>query len=62
MKALDNMVQYIKDKCKEDYLNEFSYFKNILDKSIITCNEINIKSTGYVVDTLEAVFWLFFNF
>lgn len=62
MKALDNMVQYIKDKCKEDYLNEFPYFKNILDKSIITCNEINIKSTGYVVDTLEAVFWLFFNF
>lgn len=38
-----------------------SKFDRILVKDIRTMNVNDIKSTGYVVDTLEATFWLLFN-
>lgn len=62
MKAYDETIQFIKRNCQEKYLKELKHFENILTKSIISFDKKQIKSTGYVVDTLEAVFWLFLNF
>ena len=38
-----------------------SYYSNILEKDIQTFKIDDIKSTGYVVDTLEAVLWTILN-
>ena len=59
--AYDKTIDYVMKECKEDYQTEFNHFNRILNKSIIHEKEENIKSSGYVVDTLEAVFWLMFN-
>lgn len=49
------------NECSEKYKTELKYYQFIFDKSIIKADRIQVKSTGYVVDTLEAVVWLFFN-
>ena len=60
-KALDNTICFITNNCLEEYYEEVVKFKKILNKEIIYSSEDNIKSTGYVIDTLEAVIWSFFN-
>ena len=42
-------------------MNVSRYFERILNKTIINAAENEINSTGYVVDTLEAVIWTFFS-
>ncbi len=61
MEAYEETIEFINKKCNEVYASEFKNFENILNKNIINFRREEIKSTGYVVDTLEAVFWLFFN-
>lgn len=60
--AYDNVVKFVRINCAEKYFEEFKHFDNILNKKVLYMNENQIKSTGYVVDTLEAVLWLFMNF
>lgn len=41
----------------EIYKNEFPYFERILNGKLIDLKEDEIKSTGYVMDSLEASIW-----
>ncbi|RRT93736.1 MULTISPECIES: ADP-ribosylglycohydrolase family protein [Empedobacter] len=41
----------------EIYKNEFTYFERILSGKLIDLKEDEIKSTGYVMDSLEASIW-----
>lgn len=59
--ALDRTIDFINNNCEKTYLNEFRNFENILSKKIINITKDEIKSTGYVIDTLEAVLWTFFH-
>lgn len=59
--SYENTINFIKSQCREQYGHEFKRFIRILDKSIISLPKEQIKSSGYVVSTLEAVFWAFFN-
>lgn len=59
--ALDGTIAFVNNNCIETYSEEFENFKRILSKEIISVTEDEIKSTGYVIDTLEAVLWLFFH-
>lgn len=59
--ALDKTIEFMKKYCYEKYTNEWMYFDRILSKTILNLPENEIKSTGYVVDTLEAVLWSFFH-
>ena len=40
-----------------DYLPEFEHYKRIFEPDFENLTEDDIKSTGYVVDTLEAALW-----
>lgn len=44
-----------------DYLPEFKHYKRIFDKNFADLKREEIKSTGYVVDTLEAALWCLLN-
>lgn len=59
--ALDSTIRIVLNECSEKYKTELKYYQFIFDKSIIKADRIQVKSTGYVVDTLEAVVWSFFN-
>ncbi|MCI1268599.1 MAG: ADP-ribosylglycohydrolase family protein [Ruminococcus sp.] len=41
--------------------NEYSYYQRIFDSDFAELSEDEIKSTGYVVHTLEAALWCFLN-
>lgn len=59
--ALDRAIAFINSNCAKVYAGEFRNFERILSKKIINVTQDKIKSTGYVVDTLEAVLWTFFH-
>lgn len=59
--ALDYSLDFVRKYCTKVYKEEFSYYKNVFNKKIIKTDRDQISSTGYVVDTLEAVIWAFFN-
>ncbi|PXV85625.1 ADP-ribosylglycohydrolase [Lachnotalea glycerini] len=61
LEAYEETIELIRKKCNEVYSNEFKNFEKILNKNVINFRREEIKSTGYVIDTLEAVLWLFFN-
>ncbi len=48
-------------KRKEEFKNELKYFNRIEDKNFKGLEEEEIKSGGYVVDTLEASIWCLLN-
>ena len=52
------MNEYYKDKLSEE---EKDIFANILSKDIYRKTVDEIKSSGYVIDTLEAVIWCLLN-
>ncbi len=58
-KALKQTINHINDFYRDE--EELAYFKRILDANISALSEEDIQSTGYVVHTLEAVLWCFFN-
>ena len=53
-------LKFIKEYCFEKYQDEFSNFYRILNGEIYLLSENEISSSGYVIDTLEAVLWSFF--
>lgn len=59
--ALDRTIAFIYDNCAEEYFDELYNFSRILTKEVVNAAENEIKSTGYVIDTLEAVLWTFFH-
>lgn len=59
--ALDRTISFVKSNCLETYFDEFPHFEKILNGEIVNAEKKQIKSTGYVIDTLEAVLWAFFH-
>lgn len=60
-KALDRTIDFINSNCVKAYSDEFENFEKILSKKIVNLTKDEIKSSGYVIDTLEAVLWTFFH-
>ena len=54
LKTIDSFV-----KMHSEYAKAFSKYERITYQNFITLPEDQIKSTGYVVDTLEAALWCF---
>ena len=50
-KGLNNAKQYI------SYLNIYTYYNRLYGDDISKIDESKIKSSGYIVDTLEAAIW-----
>lgn len=63
--SLKDSYKLMKEVILKHYINkpikEVDKFSRILKQDIRTLNEKDIKSTGYVLDTLEAVFWCLLN-
>lgn len=57
--AYEKMLEVVKVHCIDEYKDEFMHYEMILSGQIVDCNRKGIKSSGYVVDTLEAVIWSF---
>lgn len=45
----------------QEYVDEFEYYSRIYDECFIDLPQEDIKSSGYVVDTLEAALWCLLN-
>lgn len=59
--ALERTIGFMEQYCAESYAAEWEHFDRILSKRILELPENEIRSTGYVVDTLEAALWAFFG-
>lgn len=61
--SLDAALAEICEKlaAHKTYSSEFLAFGRIVDKSILTAEEKNVKTSCYVVDSLEAVLWCLFT-
>lgn len=60
--SLLNCRQYLDSESDEETLNEMQNYSRLWDlQSFKILNEDKIKSSGYVVDTLEAALWCFLN-
>lgn len=57
--ALERTIGFVRQYCAESYASDWEHFDRILSKQILTLEENDIRSTGYVVDTLEAALWAF---
>lgn len=55
--AYKRMKENINKNCKQEYKEEMTHYKRILSMDIASESEDNILSSGYVVDSLEAVIW-----
>ena len=59
--AYGRTQDFILQCCKNNYQDEFVTFSRLLTKDISQLKESEIKSSGYVVDTLEAALWSFLS-
>lgn len=60
--SLLNCRQYLDSESDEETLNEMQNYSRLWDlQSFKILNEDKIKSSGYVVDTLEVALWCFLN-
>lgn len=61
--ALDKTIEIVKKNAiKLNYQEYLKYYQRLLDKSLFTLDEDEIKSSGYVVDTLEAVLYMYMKY
>lgn len=58
-KAYQKTQEFVLFNCKESFYDEFIKFNRLLMIDISSLNEKEIKSSGYVIDSLEAAFWSF---
>ena len=60
---LSNAMSKIKELVNNhpDYAEALSKYERILHQNFIELSEDEIKSSGYIVDTLEAAIWCFLN-
>lgn len=54
-----NAVEFVKEYCCEEYKEELINYSRIIEFDIENLREEDIKSSGYVVDSLEASLWGF---
>jgi len=54
-----NAVEYYKER--GEFTEELLYYKRLCNKNFSRISRKNIKSSGYVVDTLEASIWCLLN-
>lgn len=59
--ALEGAIAFVNRFCVEIYAEEFKNFDEIFSKDIVSTTEDRIRSSGYVVDTLESALWFFFH-
>mgnify|MGYP004702061879 FL=1 len=52
-------VEYYEQK--PEFIEELKYYNRLTEKGFSELREIDIKSSGYVVDTLEAAIWCLVN-
>jgi len=57
--AYENTIEFIKEYCATNYSAELKNFDRILDNDLIRIDERDIRSSGYVIDSLEAAMWTF---
>jgi ADP-ribosylglycohydrolase len=57
--SLKKAKEYYEDK--KEYAGELKHYKRLFKKDCATLPETEIKSSGYVVDTLEAALWSLLN-
>lgn len=59
MEALLETIAFVKKYCTDAYYDEIKNFNTILNLSIVSLDETKIKSSSYVIDSLEAALWSF---
>ncbi len=59
--AYISAIDFVKNNTAYKYENYFCTYDRVLSGDIASLKEDEIKSTGYVVDTLEASLWGFLN-
>ncbi|WP_022853912.1 ADP-ribosylglycohydrolase family protein [Thermodesulfatator atlanticus] len=60
--AYERMKNTVSDYySKQPYATEFQHFRRIIESDISELPKDAIKSSGYVIDTLEASLWCFLN-
>lgn len=57
--AYNKTIEFMNENCQNRYSEEMEHYQRILSGTITTCLEDQIKSSGYVIDTLEAAVWSF---
>lgn len=57
--ALEKMFSFAKSYLIDPYTKEMNNFRRVLSGELFTASRYSIRSTGYVVDTLEAALWSF---
>lgn len=60
-KSYVNTLDFINKYCLENYKSILNKFNRIMDAEVFTLEENKIKSSGYVVDSLEASLWSFLH-
>jgi len=58
-RGIYNAVEYYKKH--DEFVNELAYYKRLSNNTFSEIPLKNIKSSGYVVDTLEAAIWCLLN-
>jgi len=59
--AYDSAINRVIDAYSGQYSEEIRNYERVLSKKILECDSNEIKSSGYVVDSLEASLWAFFR-
>jgi ADP-ribosylglycohydrolase len=57
--SLEKVKEYYGNK--KEYAEDLKHYNRIFDTDFAKLSEVKIKSSGYVVDTLEAAFWCLLN-
>jgi ADP-ribosylglycohydrolase len=58
-KGIKKSLQYYNNK--EEFIEELNHYERLQDKNFYKLQESEIRSTGYVVYTLEAALWCLLN-
>ena len=59
MESYEKSLKFVKEYCFEKYQDELPNFHRLLNNEIYSLSKDEISSSGYVIDTLEAVLWSF---
>lgn len=57
--AYAHAIAFVKNHLDDTYAPELDRYRRLLDGKIMLCGEEDIRSTGFVLDSLEASVWAF---
>ena len=57
--AYKRTMDFVQSACADKYKAEFHAFERVLNGKLLLADEREIKSSGYVIDSLEAALWVF---